>query len=90
MNILFAERFIYVYYKILHSNTRLRFMEILTLRVDKEFAQEIEKAMRPYYSTKTEFVRDAIRDKLKKIRLEEQKLRIWFIADACLHKQGQT
>lgn len=51
-------------------------MEILTLRVDKEFAQEIEKAMRPYYSTKTEFVRDAIRDKLKKIRLEEQKLRI--------------
>lgn len=30
--------------------------------------KEIEKAMKPDYSTKTEFIRDALREKLKKIR----------------------
>ncbi len=50
-------------------------MEIITLRVDKDFSKEIEKSMRPYYSTKTEFIRDAIRDKIKKIRKEEHALR---------------
>jgi metal-responsive CopG/Arc/MetJ family transcriptional regulator len=50
-------------------------METITLRVDTEFAQEMEKAMHPYYSTKTEFIREAIRDKLKKLKTEELKLK---------------
>lgn len=48
-------------------------METITLRVDEDFAQEIDRAMKPYYSTKTEFIREAIREKLKKIKLEESK-----------------
>ncbi|MFW5852937.1 MAG: ribbon-helix-helix domain-containing protein [Nanoarchaeota archaeon] len=50
-------------------------METITLRVDRDFAQEMEKAMRPYYSTKTEFIREAIREKLKQIRKENNALR---------------
>lgn len=34
-------------------------------------AKEIDKAMRPYYSTKTEFIREAIRDKIKEISKEK-------------------
>ncbi|MFP4118315.1 MAG: hypothetical protein ACLFTR_05330 [Candidatus Woesearchaeota archaeon] len=50
-------------------------METITLRVDKEFSKEIERSMHPYYSTKTEFIREAIRDKIKRIRKEENALR---------------
>lgn len=57
-----------MYYKVLH-------MEIITLRVDKEFGKEIERHMHPYYSTKTEFIREAIREKIIKIRKEERALR---------------
>lgn len=49
-------------------------METITLRVDTEFAHEMDKAMRPYYSTKTEFIREAIREKLKKLKAEERAL----------------
>ncbi|PIN69599.1 hypothetical protein COV93_04965 [Candidatus Woesearchaeota archaeon CG11_big_fil_rev_8_21_14_0_20_43_8] len=42
-------------------------MESITIKVEKRFAQEIEKAMHPYYSTKTEFIREAIREKLKRL-----------------------
>ncbi|MDD9954417.1 MAG: ribbon-helix-helix domain-containing protein [Candidatus Woesearchaeota archaeon] len=45
-------------------------MESITIKVDKAFAQEIDKAMHPHYSTKTEFIREAIRDKVKEIRNE--------------------
>lgn len=45
-------------------------MESITIKVDENFAKEIEKAMTPYYSTKTEFIREAIRDKLREMRLE--------------------
>ena len=45
-------------------------METITLRVDSDFAREIEQAMHPLYSTKTEFIREAIRDKVKQLRRE--------------------
>lgn len=48
-------------------------MESITIKVESDFADEIEKAMRPMYSTKTEFIREAIRDKISSLR--EQKLR---------------
>ncbi len=50
-------------------------METITLRVDQDFAKEIERTMHPYYSTKTEFIREAIRDKIRSIRKEENALR---------------
>ena len=40
-------------------------MESITIKVEEDFAKEIEKAMKPYYSTKTEFIREAIREKVK-------------------------
>ena len=41
-------------------------MESITIKVDETMAKEIEKAMKPLYSTKTEFIREAIRDKINK------------------------
>ncbi|MBI4453528.1 hypothetical protein HY636_02690 [Candidatus Woesearchaeota archaeon] len=52
-------------------------MESITIKVEGDLAREMNKAMRPYYSTKTEFIREAIRDKLKNLKkqnlLEEVK-----------------
>jgi Arc/MetJ-type ribon-helix-helix transcriptional regulator len=58
-------------------------MESITIKVDKSFAKEMEKAMKPMYATKSEFIRDAIRDKVVRIKhhdaLEEyrRKLASW-------------
>jgi metal-responsive CopG/Arc/MetJ family transcriptional regulator len=46
-------------------------MESITIKVEDDLAKEIEKAMRPYYSTKTEFIREALRDKLKELKKQE-------------------
>ncbi len=41
-------------------------MESVCLRLDSALAKQIEKDMKDFkYSTKTEFIREAIRDKLK-------------------------
>lgn len=42
-------------------------MESITIKVNDEMAAEIEKAMKPNYATKTEFIREAIRNKVKEI-----------------------
>ncbi len=49
-------------------------MESITIKVEDNLAKEIAKAMDPYYSTKTEFIREAIRDKLKNIKREKSLL----------------
>ena len=47
-------------------------MESLTIKIEKDFLQEIEKVMKKkHYSTKTEFVREALREKLTKEEKEE-------------------
>lgn len=46
-------------------------MESITIKVDEAMAKEIEKAMKPLYSTKTEFIREAIREKITKAEKEE-------------------
>jgi len=46
-------------------------MESITIKVDDVLAKEINFAMNPDYSTKTEFIREAIREKLKEIRKEK-------------------
>ena len=45
-------------------------MESITIKVEEDLAREINTALRPYYSTKTEFIRDAIRDKLIALQKE--------------------
>jgi len=46
-------------------------MESITIKVEDNLAKEMDSAMKRDYSTKTEFVREAIRDKLKEIRKEK-------------------
>ncbi len=46
-------------------------MESITIKVEEGLSKEINKAMKPDYSTKTELIREAIREKITKIR--EQK-----------------
>lgn len=41
-------------------------MESITIKVSDEMAAEIEKAMKPHYSTKTEFIRGALRERLRR------------------------
>jgi Arc/MetJ-type ribon-helix-helix transcriptional regulator len=43
-------------------------MESITIKINTEMAKEINKAMKPNYSTKSEFVRDSLREKLEKIK----------------------
>ena len=45
-------------------------MESITIKVEEDLAKEIDKAMKPFYSTKTEFIREAIREKLIALRKE--------------------
>ena len=51
-------------------------MESITIKVEEDLAAEIEKTMKPYYSTKTEFIREAIRDKIKAIEEEKMKKKL--------------
>ncbi|MBN2142230.1 ribbon-helix-helix protein, CopG family [Candidatus Woesearchaeota archaeon] len=63
-------------------------MESITIKVDEQFAREIDKAMKPTYSTKTEFIREAIRDKIRKVNLA--KIRPELLKNlGALRKEGQ-
>lgn len=42
-------------------------MESITIKVHKDMARKIDKAVKKDYSTKTEFIRAAIREKIKQI-----------------------
>ena len=46
-------------------------MESITIKVEEALSKEISKFMSPNYSTKTEFIREAIRDKIKEIKKEK-------------------
>ncbi len=46
-------------------------MESITIKVEMNLAKEIDTAMKSNYSTKTEFIREAIRDKIKEIKKEK-------------------
>jgi len=46
-------------------------MESITIKVDKGLGKEMEKAMKPVYSTKSEFIREAIRDKISAVKLKK-------------------
>ncbi len=46
-------------------------MESVTIKMENSLAKEMGKVMNPLYSTKTEFIREAIRDKIELIRKRE-------------------
>ncbi len=73
-------------------------METISIKVEEEFAHEMGRLMRKYhYTTKTEFIREAIRDKIKKLETEEALKRVEKFygaskrktTDEQLHKAGE-
>ncbi len=53
-------------------------MENICIRLDKALSRDIEIGMKEFrYSTKTEFIREALRDKLKKLSEERAKKKAW-------------
>jgi metal-responsive CopG/Arc/MetJ family transcriptional regulator len=73
-------------------------METISLRLEEEFAKELSKVIsKNMYSTKTEFIREAIRDKIKQIRREELLNRVDLLSksskrktsDEDLHESGE-
>lgn len=53
-------------------------MEHISIQLDSAIAKQIEKSMKEFnYSTKTEFIRDSIRDKLKALAEEREKKKAW-------------
>jgi len=45
-------------------------MESVTIKLDPILAREMEKAMKSGYSTKTEFIREAIRHRLQELKID--------------------
>ncbi len=73
-------------------------METLSIKLEEEFAEDIKKIMRKHhYTTKTEFIREAIRDKVKELENEEALKRVKKFygaskrktTDEQLHKAGE-
>ncbi len=49
-------------------------METISIKLEKGFLQTLEKVMKKHnYSTKTEFIREAIRDKIAELGENESK-----------------
>jgi len=53
-------------------------MEHVSIKLDTAIARQIEADMKAFhYTTKTEFIRDSIRDKLKANQAEKEKSKAW-------------
>ena len=73
-------------------------MESISLKLEGEFLKDIQSIMKKHrYSTKTEFIREAIRDKIKDLEKEELLLKAKMIygaskrktSDEDIHKAGE-
>jgi len=73
-------------------------MEAVSLKLEDSFLKDIERSMKRHrYTTKTEFIREAIRDKMRGLEKEEALLRVKGLygaskrktTDAQLHKAGE-
>ena len=76
-------------------------MDTVSIRLEEDFLQDIEKTMKEHrYSTKTEFIREAVRDKIKNLEKQEALLRLEQaygagakkgrkILDADIHQAGE-
>lgn len=69
-------------------------MEHISIKLESAIAKQIEKGMREFnYTTKTEFIRDAIRSKLKELEEEKAKKKAWkslFAARGVFKDQAMT
>lgn len=64
-------------------------METISIKIEPEFLQDIEKAMQRHrYSTLTEFVRASMREKLVQMEKEDKLKRIMSLAGAFKHKKN--
>ena len=62
-------------------------MEAISLKLDNVFLQDIEQCMKKHrYITKTEFIREAIRDKIRDLAKEEALLRLEYAYGASKRK----
>jgi len=73
-------------------------MEAVSLKLEESFLHDIEEIMKKHrYTTKTEFIREAIRDKIKDLEKEEALIRSRKLYGASkrkttneqLHKAGE-
>ncbi len=73
-------------------------MEQVTIRFEDEFLRLLEKIMKKHrYATKTEFIREAVREKIKDLEKEEALIRLGRLYGASkkktteeeLHKAGE-
>ena len=52
-------------------------MEAISLKLEDTFLEDMEETMKKHrYTTKTEFIREAIRDKIKQLEKEEALLKV--------------
>ena len=62
-------------------------METISIRLDEGMAHELERVMkRHHFATLTEFVRDAIRNRMKELEHEELQRQIERLAGSSKHK----
>jgi len=73
-------------------------METVSIKLEDNFAKDLDKTIKKnHYTTKTEFIREAIREKLKKLETEEalRRLKMMFgsskhrTTDKQLHEAGE-
>jgi len=64
---------IFIYYYVIQCFT----METVSVRFEESFVHDMEKAMKGHrYATKTEFIREAVRDKIKDLEKQAALLRL--------------
>ena len=73
-------------------------MESVSLKLEDKFLQDIQETMKKHrYTTKTEFIREAIRDKIRDLEKEEALIRAKKLygaskrktTDEDIHKAGE-
>ena len=62
-------------------------METISIKLEEGFLTTIEKTMKKHnYTTKTEFIRESIRDKVKDLEKQEALLRLEKVYGTGVHK----
>ncbi len=63
-------------------------MESITIKLDNEFAKDVKKALKKHnYTTKTEFIRESMRLRLKDLEKEEALKRVNAMYGSLKHKK---
>ncbi|MBI2548444.1 hypothetical protein HYW21_03770 [Candidatus Woesearchaeota archaeon] len=66
-------------------------METISVRFEENFIDDLEKVMKEHrYATKTEFIREAIRDKIKDLEKQEALLQLERMYGAGVNKRKMT